>query len=354
MTKTVQIGKHLIGLGHPPFVVAEMSGNHNQSLHQALEIVDSAARSGAHAIKIQTYTPDTITLNQQGREFSISDPSSPWYGKNLYHLYKQAYTPWEWHEAIYRQASQHGMICFSSPFDETAVEFLESIGTPAYKIASFENNHYPLIEKAALTGKPLIISTGLASVGELQQAVNTARSAGCSQLILLKCTSTYPASPRNTNLRTIPHMRELFGCEIGLSDHSLGLGVAVSAVALGASVIEKHLTLSRSAGGVDSSFSLEPEEMKRLTTEVQRAWEAIGDIKYGPTEDEEESIRLRRSIYVAKDIRAGDPFTTDNIRVVRPGLGLSPLFYPQIIGKIARLDLNSGMPLTFDALLGAL
>ncbi|MGI9465338.1 MAG: pseudaminic acid synthase, partial [Aestuariivirgaceae bacterium] len=298
---TLRIGDQPIGTEHPPFIIAEMSGNHNQSLDRALDIVDAAAKAGAQAIKLQTYTADTITLDVRGGDFEISDKDSLWAGKNLHDLYEQAHTPWEWHEPIMQRAQGHGMVCFSSPFDETAVDFLETLDVPAYKIASFENNHLPLIRKAAQTGKPLVISTGMASIAELDDAVRTVRQAGCTQLVLLKCTSTYPATPENTNIRTIPHLRELFDCEIGLSDHTMGVGVAVGAVALGASVVEKHFTLSRAEGGVDSAFSLEPNELASLVLETRRAWQALGTVQYGPTEAERKSLIFRRSIFVAQD-----------------------------------------------------
>ena len=272
---TINIGGRPIGQEHPPFVIAEMSGNHNQSLERALEIVEAAAKAGAHAIKLQTYTADTITLDVRGGSFEINDSNSLWAGKNLYDLYKQAHTPWHWHGPIIERARELGILCFSSPFDESAVDFLENLNVPAYKIASFENNHLPLIRKAASTGKPLIISTGMATLGELDQAVSTAREAGCNQLILLKCTSTYPATPENTNISTIPHLKKLFGVEVGLSDHTLGVGVSVASVALGASIIEKHFTLSRADGGVDSAFSLEPHELNSLVVESERAWQAL-------------------------------------------------------------------------------
>ena len=241
MASGTVIGKRIIGLGYPPFIIAEMSGNHNQSLERALEIVEAAAKSGAHALKIQTYTPDTMTLDLDEREFHISDPKSLWSGTSLYQLYGEAYTPWEWHKPIFDRARALGMIPFSTPFDDTAVDFLESLDVPCYKIASFENTDLPLIRRVAATGKPLIISTGMATVAELDETVRAAREAGCNDLILLKCTSTYPATPENTNILTIPHLRELFGCEVGLSDHTMGIGVAVASIALGASIIEKHL-----------------------------------------------------------------------------------------------------------------
>ena len=348
---TIEIAGRPIGADHPPFVIAEMSGNHNQDLNRALKIVEAAAKAGAHAIKLQTYTADTITLDKRGGSFEINDSQSLWSGKNLHELYKQAYTPWEWHAPIMARAQELGLICFSSPFDETAVDFLEELNAPAYKIASFENNHLPLIAKAAATGKPLIISTGMASLGELELAVNTARDAGCNQLILLKCTSTYPASPENTNIRTISHLRDLFKTEVGLSDHTMGLGVAVASVALGASVIEKHFTLARKDGGVDSAFSLEPQEMAELVVESERAWQALGEVRYGTTEAERKSLIFRRSIYVAKNIKEGDEFTSENIRVVRPGDGAPPHLYQQLLGRKARQAYLSGTPLTMDRLL---
>jgi pseudaminic acid synthase len=351
MSSGFRIGDRLIGLGQPPLVIAEMSGNHNQSLERALAIVEAAAQSGAHAIKLQTYTADTMTLDVRGGSFEISDPDSLWAGQNLHNLYKQAYTPWEWHQPIMERARELGLICFSSPFDETAVDFLLDLEVPAFKIASFENNHLPLIEKAAATGKPLIISTGMASLGELDDAVRTAREAGCRDLILLKCTSTYPATPTNTNIRTIPHLRELFSCEVGLSDHTMGLGVAVAAVALGASVVEKHFTLCRADGGVDSAFSLEPAELANLVTETERAWQAMGQVRYGPTDAEKKSLVFRRSIYAAKDIAVGDTFSTDNIKIVRPGDGAPPHAYRQLLGRTARISYSRGTPLKLDGLL---
>jgi pseudaminic acid synthase len=347
----VQIGSRFIGVGHPPFVIAEMSGNHNQSLQRAFELVDAAAAAGAHALKLQTYTADTITLNVRGGDFEIRDQGSLWAGKNLHDLYAKAYTPWEWHGPIMERARQHGLLCFSSPFDESAVDFLLDLDVPAYKIASFENNHLPLIRRAAATGKPLIISTGMASLADLDQAVTTARDAGCRDLVLLKCTSTYPATPANTNIRTIPHLRELFGCEVGLSDHTMGVGVSVAAVALGASVIEKHFTLARADGGVDAAFSLEPAELTALVKETERAWQALGAVRYGPTEAERASLQFRRSIYVAADIAEGEAFTPENLRVVRPGYGAQPHLYEQLLGRTARRAYLQGTPLSLDHLL---
>lgn len=348
---SIILGNCSIGQDHPPFVIAEMSGNHNQSLARALAIVDAAAAAGAHAIKLQTYTADTITLNVRGGDFEINDPESLWTGKNLHDLYQQAHTPWEWHASIMQRSNEHGMVCFSSPFDESAVDFLEELNVPAYKIASFENNHLPLISKAAATGKPLIISTGMASLGELEQAVNVARSSGCRDLILLKCTSSYPASPSNTNVRTIPHLRELFGCEVGLSDHTMGSGVALGAIALGATVIEKHFTLDRAEGGVDSAFSLEPAELANLILESERTWQSLGKVMYGPTSAEQKSLIFRRSIYIAQDIKEGELFSTENIRIVRPGHGIPPSMYQHLIGKKAGRAYRKGEPLKLSSLL---
>ena len=347
----IKIAGRSIGADHQPFVIAEMSGNHNQSLDRALKIVEAAAKAGAHAIKLQTYTADTMTLNIRGGSFEINDKDSLWAGENLHDLYKQAYTPWEWHAPIMERADALGLICFSSPFDETAVDFLEKINAPAYKIASFENNHLPLISKAASTGKPLIISTGMASLAELEQAVSTARESGCTQLILLKCTSTYPATPENTNVNTIPHMRDMFNCEVGLSDHTMGIGVAISAIALGATVVEKHFTLDRSDGGVDSAFSLEPAELTNLVNETERAWLALGQVRYGPTDAEKKSLIFRRSIYVCSPISKGDFFTTQNIRIVRPGDGAPPYLYERIIGQRAKRPYAPGTPLKLDQLI---
>lgn len=347
---TIEIAGRSIGPEYPPFVIAEMSGNHNQSLERALAIVEAAAQAGAHAIKLQTYTADTMTLDTRGGSFEIKDPDSLWTGRNLHDLYKQAYTPWEWHGPIIERAHELGLICFSSPFDETAVEFLEDLNVPAYKIASFENNHLPLIKKAALTGKPLIISTGMATLAELEQAVGTARESGCEQLILLKCTSTYPATPQNTNLATIPHLRQLFGTEVGLSDHTMGVGVAVAAVAKGASVIEKHFTLARADGGVDSAFSLEPHELNSLVVETERAWQSLGSVTYGPSKSEEKSRVFRRSIYVCKDISEGELFDETNIRIIRPGDGAPPSMYNLILGQASKRAFKAGVPLQISDL----
>lgn len=344
----IQIGSHCVGKGRSPFIIAEMSGNHNQSLERALAIVEAAAAAGAHALKLQTYTADTMTLDIDEGEFFISDDSSLWQGTSLYNLYRQAHTPWEWHRPIFDRAEELGLVCFSTPFDETAVDFLESLDCPAYKIASFENTDIPLVRKVAATGKPMIISTGMATVAELDETVRAARESGCNDLILLKCTSSYPSTPENTNIFTIPHMRELFGCEVGLSDHTMGVGVAVASVALGATVIEKHFTLRRADGGVDSAFSLEPEEMRSLVFEAERAWQSLGEISYGPTSGERKSLQFRRSLYVVQDIAAGECFSTENVRAIRPGLGLPPLYLEHIIGRKSPCCLKRGTPLTFE------
>jgi len=346
----LRISDRAIGLGHPPFIIAEMSGNHNQSLERALEIVDAAAKTGAHALKIQTYTPDTMTIDLDEREFHISDPDSLWSGSSLYELYREAYTPWEWHKPIFDRARELGMIAFSTPFDDTAVDFLESLDAPCYKIASFENTDLPLIRRVAGTGKPLFISTGMATAAELDETVRAAREAGCKDLILLKCTSTYPASAENTNLLTLPHLRELFECEVGISDHTMGVGVSVASVALGATVIEKHFTLSRADGGVDSTFSMEPVEMTQLVVETDRAWHSLGQINYGPTEKEKNSLIFRRSLYVVKDMEAGERLTPENLKAIRPGYGLPPKFLSVLMGRRISKAVKRGTALSWDLL----
>ena len=327
-----------------------MSGNHNQSLQRALEIVELAAATGAHALKLQTYTADTMTLDIKNDEFFISDKKNLWKGQSLYDLYKQAYTPWEWHEPIKKRANELGMICFSTPFDDTALEFLEDLKMPAYKIASFENTHLPLIKKVASKGKPMIISTGMATISELGEMVSTIRKGGCEQFVLLKCTSSYPASPESSNLLTIPHMRELFNCEVGLSDHTMGIGTGVAAVAQGATVIEKHFTIRRSDGGVDSAFSMEPEEMKQLVIETERAWQSLGEVKYGVSEAEKGSMTFRRSLYIAENMQEGDILNEENLRIVRPGLGLLPKYYEIVLGKKVNKKLKKGTPLTWSVI----
>jgi len=350
MVSDIVIEHITIGANHKPFVIAEMSGNHNQSLDRAMAIVDAAAAAGAHAVKLQTYTPDTMTLNATGGLFDINDEGSLWKGRNLFDLYKEAHTPWEWHQALFERAKKHGMVVFSTPFDETAVDFLETLHVSAYKIASFENSDLPLLKKVASTGKPVIMSTGLATIADLDESVRTLRIAGCKDLVLLKCTSTYPATPENTHILTIPHMTQLFNCHVGLSDHTMGIGASVASVALGARVIEKHFTISRADGGVDSAFSIEPDELKNLVIESERAFLALGKINYGVQEAEKKSLRFKRSLYVSSTIKAGEKFTSENLRVIRPGDGLPPKFYETILGKTARTDIKAGTPLTWEML----
>jgi len=346
----LKIGNHWISCSDPPFIIAEMSGNHNQSLERALNIVDAAAKAGADAIKLQTYTADSMTLDLQEKEFLISDPESLWFGRSLYDLYREAATPWAWHEPIFNRCRELGLLCFSTPFDARAVDFLEDLHAPAYKIASFENVDLPLIKKVAATGKPLIMSTGMATLSELDEAVRCARKAGCSELILLKCTSSYPASPKDSNLLTIPHLRQLFDCPVGLSDHTRGIGVAIAAVALGAVMVEKHFTLSREDGGVDAAFSLEPDELRLLVRETKRAWQALGRVTYGPTEKEQGSLVFRRSLYIIQDMEKGDVLSPQNLRSIRPGMGLSPKFYDQLLGKKINQQVKIGTPLSWDLL----
>ena len=341
-----------IGKGVKPFIIAEMSGNHNQSLDRALEIVEAAAETGVDALKIQTYTADTLTLKTDTEDFIVSDKESLWKDKTLYELYEEAYTPWEWHKPIFDRAKELGMLIFSTPFDETAVDFLEELEVPFYKIASFENNDIPLIRKVARTGKPMIVSTGMATLADLELLVETVIKEGNKNLILLKCTSTYPASPENSNLNTIQHLRGMYpNVQVGLSDHTMGIGVAVASVALGATVVEKHFTLNRADGGVDSTFSMEPNEMKQLVIETKRAWQSLGEITYGPTDKEKESMKFRRSIYVAEEMQRGDILTEENIRIVRPGYGLEPKYYDLVLGKTIKQDVKKGTPLSWELLL---
>lgn len=346
----IKIANRKIGFRHPPFIIAEMSGNHNQSFDRALRIVDAAAKAGAHAVKLQTYTADTMTLDIADREFFINDPDSLWKGKSLYELYKEAHTPWEWHKPIFKRCRELGMPCFSTPFDETAVDFLESLDVPCYKIASFENTDINLIRKIASTGKPMIVSSGMATVSEIDETIRSARDAGCKDIILLKCTSAYPAKPENANLLTLPHMRDTFRVQVGLSDHTMGIGVAVASVALGATVIEKHFTLRRDDGGVDSAFSLEPQEMNSLVNECENAWKSLGRIEYGTTDEESKSLQFRRSLYIAKDMIAGDFFTSENLRSVRPGFGLPTKYYKDLLGKQVVRDVKEGTPTSWDLL----
>ena len=346
----MKIGKYKISQKDKPFIIAEMSGNHNQSLDRALKIVDAAAKSGVHMLKLQTYTADTITINSRNSDFFINDKKSLWRGKNLYDLYKEAHTPWDWQEKIVKRSNKLGMLCFSTPFDETAVDFLEKINVPAYKISSFENVHLPLIKKVAQTGKPVILSTGLATKNEIEEAVETLKIGGCKEFALLKCTSAYPALPTNSNILTIPDLRKNFNCEVGLSDHTMGIGTALAAISHGATIIEKHFTLDRKDGGVDSSFSIEPTEMKVLVEESARAWQALGKISYGPTGSEKSGINLRRSIYVVKDINKGEKITKKNIRIIRPGKGLAPKYFEEILGRETNQNLKEGTAFTWEFL----
>jgi len=346
--KTITIGHQKVGKEHEPFVIAEMSGNHNQDLKRALKLVEAAAEAGAHALKLQTYTADTITIDCDNEEFIVGG-SETWDGEKLYDLYKKAYTPWQWHKVIFERAAELGMLAFSSPFDETAVDFLEELNVPCYKIASFENNDTPLLVKVAKTGKPVIMSCGMASKEEIEEGVLALKNNGCKDIILLKCTSAYPSKIENANLITIPHMEKAFSLQVGLSDHSMGVTLPIAAVALGATVIEKHFTLSRSEGGVDSHFSLEPNELKELVESTKNAWMAKGKEAFGGSGDAEQASKVyRRSVYVVKDIELDEEFTKENIRCIRPNMGLSPKYYQGILGKKATQKLTFGTPLAFE------
>jgi N-acetylneuraminate synthase len=345
---SIAFGKRRVGLGHPPLVIAELSGNHNRSLERAIELVDAAADAGAHAVKLQTYTADIMTLDVREPGFVIEDPHSLWPRRSLYDLYEEAHTPWEWHEPLFARARARGMECLSTPFDASAVQFLERFDPPAYKVASFELTDLELIAATARTGRPIILSTGMARVAEIDDAVRTIRANGSNDIVVLKCTSTYPASPANSNIATIPHMRALFKTEVGISDHTPGVGVSVAAVALGATLIEKHLTLRRADGGVDSAFSLEPDELRALVLESERAWLGRGEITYGPSASEQASLQFRRSIYIAENVRAGEVFTERNLRVVRPGFGLEPKHFRRVLGRRAAADTKKGTPLSWE------
>ena len=340
--ESIKIGNINIGQNYRPFIIAEMSGNHNQSLDKALEITEAVAKTGAPMLKLQTYTPDTMTLNIDNGDFFIKDKKSLWKNNSLYELYKIAHTPWDWHEPIMKRAKELGLLCFSSPFDETAVDFLEDLNVPAYKIASFENTDLPLIKKVAKTGKPMIISTGMATISEIDETVRTIRELGCEEFILLKCTSSYPSNPLNSNISTISHMRKLFKCQVGLSDHTLGVGSAIAAIAHGATVIEKHFTLNREDEGVDSAFSMQPEEMKLLVNESKSAWQSLGKIFYGPTKSEKKSLGFRRSLYISRDMKKDEILTKDNLRVIRPGYGLPPKYFEVMLGKKINRDVKKG------------
>jgi len=331
-----------------PFIIAEISGNHNQSLENALQIVEACKEAGVDAVKLQTYTADTLTLDLAENEFFIADKNSLWQGNSLYELYKKAYTPWEWHSTIFHRCHELGLLAFSTPFDFTAVDFLESLNVPCYKIASFENVDLPLIAKVAQTGKPMIISTGLANVSEIFEAVTTARENGCNDLTLLKCTSAYPANHCLANLKTLPHMKEMFNGTVGISDHTPGIGTAVASIALGGMVIEKHVTLSRAEEGVDAAFSLEPHELKLLVQEANHAYQSLGEVCYGPTVGETNSLVFRRSLYITEDVAQGERLTDKNVRSIRPSLGLPPKFYQTVLNRKAKKPLKKGTALQWD------
>ena len=346
--KTIDIGPFSIGSNQPPFIIAELSGNHNQELDLALRMVDAAADAGVHALKLQTYTADTMTIDVKHGEFFIDDKNSLWQGSSLYDLYQKAHTPWEWHSAIFERAKARGMVAFSTPFDASAVDFLESLGVPCYKIASFENTDHALLAKVAQTGKPVIVSTGMASLTEIAEIVEVLQSNDCDQYVLLKCTSQYPADPINANLATIPHLKQMFQCHVGLSDHTSGLGVAIAATAMGASVIEKHFVIDRNAGGVDAAFSLEPDEFAMLVKETERAAIAIGTVSYGCTTAEVNSRIHRRSLYICEDLSAGEVLTEKNLRAIRPGLGLPVKYLARLLGKQVKHDVAKGTRMSWD------
>ncbi|MBY0369424.1 pseudaminic acid synthase [bacterium] len=346
--RTIPLGRYQIGENHPPFVIAELSGNHNGSLDRALEIVKAAAKAGAHCLKLQTYTADSLTIDCDLPDFRITDPESLWHGRSLYELYQEASTPWEWHAPIFDLCRELGMVPLSTPFDVAAVDFLESLGVEAFKIASFEAVDLALVRRIAQTRKPVIASTGMSTLSEVEEMVTALRTEGNEDLVLLKCTSAYPATAKDANLKTLAHMRDAFGTHVGLSDHTMGIGVAVASVAHGAVVIEKHFTLRRADGGVDSAFSLEPAELQMLVQETKQAWEASGQVAYGPRKDEAPSLRFRRSLYASQDIGAGELFSHENTRVIRPGYGLAPRFHPIILGKKAKTALKKGERITWD------
>ncbi|MEZ4743565.1 MAG: pseudaminic acid synthase [Bdellovibrionota bacterium] len=346
--KDIKLGRFLVGSNHEPFIIAEMSGNHGQSLDNALKLVEIAAKAGVQALKLQTYTAETMTLDLHVGDFVINDPKSLWNGRSLFELYEEAHTPWEWHKPIFEKARELGLECFSTPFDKTAVDFLEEIGCSFYKIASFENTDHELLKAVARTGKPIIMSTGTTYLDELVQSVDVLRQNGCEDLILLKCTSTYPADPKDSNLLTIPHMKELFRCHIGLSDHTLGIGVPLASIPLGSVVIEKHFTMSRADETVDSAFSLEPDELKALVDESTRVSLALGKISYQPQPKELNSRHFKRSLFIVKDVKAGEVLTEECVRSIRPGTGLPIRYLKDVIGCRLTKNATKGMPVTFD------
>lgn len=345
----IQIGSKTVGLNHPCYIVAELSANHNQDIKRAIELIHIAKDVGADAIKLQTYKPETLTIDCSNQYFQISSDTL-WGGKTLYELYGEAYTPWEWHAELYETAQKLGLECFSTPFDDSAVELLESLNSNVYKVASFEILDLALLRRIGQTGKPVIMSTGMASLSEIDEAVKTLRAAGTTELILLKCTSAYPAPPESMNLRTIPHLSETFNVLSGLSDHTLGSCVPVAAVVLGATVIEKHFTLARADGGADSAFSLEPEEFQRMVTEVRTVEKALGRVSYDKTQAEMKSVAFRRSLFVVKDIKKGEIITSENVRTIRPGHGLPPKYLDIICGKRATQDMSKGTPLDWSSI----
>lgn len=348
MMDKLSIGGRAIGPGEPVYVVAELSANHNQDFEEAIKLVHAAHEAGADAVKLQTYAPDSLTANCDNEYFRIGK-GTIWEGRTLYKLYGEAFTPWEWQPRLKQVAEDLGLQLFSSPFDFRAVDFLERMDVPAYKIASFEIVDLALVRRTAETGKPVIVSTGMASLAEIQDAVETIRDTGNNQIALLKCTSAYPASPDEMNLRVIPDLARKFAVYVGLSDHTLDITVPVAAVALGACIIEKHLTLSRSVPGPDSAFSLEPHEFKAMVDAVRTTEQALGRVQYGPTQAETNTIMFRRSLFVVKDIKAGEAFTPDNLRSIRPGYGLAPKHLGEVMGKVALTDVSAGTPLTWDA-----
>lgn len=344
MMKNIKINDRLIGHRTPPYIIAEMSANHNGDINAAYSIIEAAKSSGADAVKIQTYTPDTITLNSKNEDFVIK--GGLWDGRTLYDLYQEAHTPWDWHKPLFDHARTVGITIFSSPFDATAIDFLEDLGAPAYKIASFEAVDLPLIRYAASTGKPIIISTGMADQHEISEAIEAAQSAGCTDLAILHCVSGYPAPAKDYNLATIPDMIDRFGLVTGLSDHTLDNTTAIASIVMGATIIEKHFTLDRNGGGPDDSFSLEPAEMAALCRDAQTAWSALGNVNYGRKSSEQGNVQFRRSLYFVRDMKVGDTITVDSIRSVRPGYGLSPKYYDFLIGKTVDRDISKNTPVS--------
>jgi len=345
----IKILNRQIGDIHKPFVIAEMSGNHNNKIERAMDLVKAAHESGADAIKLQTYTPDTMTINHSGGLFDIKDKKSLWYNRNLYDLYKEAHTPWEWHKEIFDYAKSLGIIAFSTPFDESAVDFLENLDVPAYKIASFETNHFPLLKKIAKINKPVFISTGTSTFNEIYKSVKYLKDNGADKIIIFKCTSSYPASSEHSNLNTIPFLKSIFPDNvIGLSDHTKGIGASIASVALGARVIEKHFTLQRSDGGVDSAFSIEPPELRNLVIEVDRAFKALGVVQLDTQKTEIKSRQFRRSVYVIKDVKEGEKFSEKNIKIIRPGDGLNPKNWERLLSLRASKSIKRGTPLDWD------